>query len=127
MSPLHLILALGFCLALPVWGLDLVVEGKPKATIVVVGTGDAMAAKVLGEWVKKMTAAQLPMAESAPQEGVAIYVGQAAQKAGLKLDDIDSPTHEGLRVVCDGRRILLAGQDATSTVKAACRLLEELG
>jgi len=43
------------------------------------------------------------------------------------LDDIESPSHEGLRIRCDGRRLLLAGQDGTATLKAVCRLLEELG
>ena len=34
---------------------------------------------------------------------------------------------EGVRVVCDGKRILVAGQNDTATVKAVCRLLEEMG
>ena len=132
--------------------LDIVADGKPVATIVVDAdarpapakaaakgkarkqergltgrSGDARAAEVLAEWVKKITGADLPVSDAPPKDGVVIYVGRAAVKAGLKIDDIDSPTHEGLRVVCDGKRILLAGQDDTSTVKAACRLLEELG
>jgi hypothetical protein len=126
--------------------LDLVTGGKPRATIIItpeaqpararaaknqpkrIGTaGDAMAAQVLAEWIKKITGADIPIATEAPKDSTPIYVGVAAIKVGLKLDDMDSPTHEGLRVFCDGQRILLAGQDDRATVKAACQLLEEIG
>jgi len=137
-----MLIVLMMCVAAPARGVDIVVDGKAQATIVVEGgapkvngkaargrgaAGDAMAAEVLASWIKKMTGAELPIAAQAPADGAAIYVGQAAVKAGLKLDEIQSSTHEGLRVVCDGKRILLAGQNGTATVKAACRLLEELG
>src|SRR4051812_49317606 len=121
--------------------LDLVTNAKPRATIVITPEAqpapartraaknqpkrastpsDAMAAQVLAEWIKKITGADIPIATEPPKDSTPIYVGQAAIKAGLKLDEFDSPTHEGLRVVCDGQRILLAGQDGTATVKAAC-------
>ena len=48
-------------------------------------------------------------------------------KAGLKLDDIDSPSKEGVRIVVDDKRILIAGQTEAATLKAVCRFLEELG
>jgi len=123
--------------------LDLVRGGKPVATIVVApkqdqgpsgrrrgGFNDPAAAAVLVDWVRKMTDAELPVVEKqdAPKSGPLVYVGAAAVEAGLKLDDIKSPSREGLRIRCDGsRHLLLAGQDGTSTVKAVCRLLEELG
>jgi hypothetical protein len=88
---------------------------------------DRFAAETLVEWVRKITDAELPIVESPPAEGVAVYVGAAAVEAGLRLDDIDSPTREGLKVLCDGRRVLLAGQCPAATVRAACRLLEKLG
>ena len=44
------------------------------------------------------TSADLPVAATAPEGKPAIYVGAAAEKAGLKLDEIRSPSHEGLRV-----------------------------
>ncbi len=132
--------------ASPLHALDVVRNGQPVATIVVVsaenaasakrppkrtrrgGPSDQMAADVLVDWVQKMTDARLPMADAAPKTGAAIFVGQAAVDAGLKLDDIDSPSREGLRIRSDGRRsILLAGQNDTATVKAACRLLERWG
>ncbi len=86
-----------------------------------------MAARVLADWVKKITGADLPIAESAQPGQTPIYIGAAAINAGLKIDDIDSPTHEGLRVVSDKSHILIAGQNSTATVKATCRLLEQLG
>ena len=48
-------------------------------------------------------------------------------RPGLKLDDIDSPTKEGIRIVVDDNRILIAGQSDEATVKAVCRFLEHLG
>lgn len=120
----------------------LVKSGKPLATIVsatkavppkkggkkpVAGHGELLATQLLVEWVKKITGAELPIAEKAPAEGVAIFVGKAAVDAGLKLDDIDSPSKEGVRIVVGGGKVLIGGQSEAATVKAACRFLEELG
>jgi hypothetical protein len=89
---------------------------------------DATAANVLADWIEKITEVRLPLVAQAPKDGPAIYVGKAALAAGLRLDDIDSPTREGLRIVGDGQtRVLLAGQNDDATVKAACRYLEQLG
>ena len=88
---------------------------------------EGMAVHLLQEWVKKITDADLPTAQQPPKSGPAIYVGKAAIAAGLKLDDIDSPSHEGLRIVVDGDRILIAGQSEAATTKAVCRFLEALG
>lgn len=129
--------------------LDLVRDGKPIATIVTrvappapapatvkgkagkakpgAETDEAIAVRVLGEWVKKITDAELPVSDQAPAGGPAIYVGQAALAAGLKLDDITSPSHEGIRIIVEGQRVLIAGQSPEATVKAVCRFLEELG
>jgi hypothetical protein len=119
---------------------DLVRDGKPVASIVVAspqsdgpsrrrrgGWDDRRAAEVLADWVRKMTDAELPVVATAPDRGPVVYVGAAAIDAGLKLDDIDSPSGEGVRIRCHGQRLLLTGQNQTATVKAVCRLLEELG
>ena len=108
--------------ACPVQAVDLVLKGKPVATIVASvdreaenkdrarggkrrNQGDegdeALAVKILVDWIKKITDVELPVASSAPRGQPAVYVGQAAVAAGLKLDDIDSPSHEGLRIVAD--------------------------
>src|SRR5207248_7238658 len=71
--------------------------------------------------------AELPVADKPPAEGPAVYVGRAALRAGLKLDDIDSPTKEGVRITAGDGRVLVAGQSDAATLKAACRFLEELG
>ncbi|HPD16329.1 MAG TPA: DUF4838 domain-containing protein [Planctomycetota bacterium] len=118
--------------------MEIVRDGQPIATVVVEKApapdrggrrdwDDAAAARVFVDWVKKITDAELPIAETAPAGKPAIFVGAAALKAGLKLDDIKSPTNEGMRLVCDGDRVLLAGQCGVATVKAVCRFLEELG
>ncbi|HKB05276.1 MAG TPA: hypothetical protein VKD90_23830, partial [Gemmataceae bacterium] len=127
----------------PAFAVDLVQAGKPVATIVsdarpeakaaakgkarrVEPSGDAQATRILVEWLKKITDAELPVADK-PGNGPAIYVGKAAVRAGLKLDDIDSPTKEGVRIAVEGNRILIAGQSEPATVKAVCRFLEHLG
>jgi hypothetical protein len=83
---------------------------------------------VLVDWIEKMSDARLPIVEQPSAAKPVIYIGAAAVKAGLELDDIDSPTDEGLRIVGDGQtKIVIAGQNGTSTMKAVCRFLEELG
>lgn len=145
---------IGFALALFVLpsarALDLVRDGKPVATIVsaiprevpapppvkgktpkrkapAAESDEALAVRVLAEWVKKITDADLPVADKAPDGAPAIYVGRAAMAAGLRLDDIVSPSHEGVRIVADGSRVLIAGQSEAATLKAVCRFLEALG
>lgn len=88
---------------------------------------EALAAALLIEWVKKITDAELPVTDKPAAGIVTIYVGKAATRAGLKLDDIESPTQEGIRVVVEPNRILIAGQSDAATVKAVCRFLEHLG
>ncbi len=147
MKPFLLALLL---LTLRASALDLVRDGKPVATIVTAvpreapepapakgkapkrkaaaAEGDeAYAVRVLAEWVRKITDADLPVADKAPANAPAIYVGRAAIAAGLQLDDILSPSHEGIRIVADGKRVLIAGQTEAATLKAVCRFLEALG
>ncbi|UCC97695.1 MAG: DUF4838 domain-containing protein [Phycisphaerales bacterium] len=89
---------------------------------------DQTAANVLADWIEKIADVRPAIVNRPQTNKAAIYVGAAAINAGLDLSDIDSPTKEGLHIVCDGKdRILIAGQNATSTVKAVCRFLEELG
>lgn len=124
-----------------VMALDVVRDGQPVATIIIKASdsseptgrrrgkpsADRRAAEVLVDWVRKMSGAELPIGESPPKDATAIYVGAAAIEAGLTLDTIDSTSREGLRVKCVGRRLLLAGQNDTATIKSACRLLEHWG
>lgn len=103
-------------------------QGKPaKGVRVPVETDEQLAVRVLGEWVKKMTDVELPVAEVAPEGGVSIHVGRAAIAAGLNVDDIESPSREGLRIEVEGQRVLIGGQSEGATLKAVCRFLEELG
>ena len=137
------------CVSLvPTHALDLVRDGKPFATIVSAApraieaaaakgnaprkrlgpeSDEALAVRTLVEWVKKITDVELPVAEKAPDGSPAIYVGKTAIAAGLKLDDIVSASHEGLRIVADEKRVLIGGQSDEATLKAVCRFLEELG
>lgn len=122
---------------------DIVKDGQAAAVIVVhtLGGGsvpmkrsggfectDLGAADVLADWIENISGARLQIAGQ-PSPGIpAIYIGAAAVKAGLELGDIESPTSEGLRIVSDGQsRVLIGGQNDTSTMKAVCRFLEELG
>jgi hypothetical protein len=89
---------------------------------------DLAAATVLADWIEKMTDVRLEIAYQPSSERPAIYIGAAAIEAGLNLSDIASPTKEGLRIISDGEtKILIAGQNEVSTMKAVCRFLEELG
>jgi len=89
---------------------------------------DLAAAQVLVDWIEKMTDVRLKIAAQPSGEKAAIYIGAAATEAGLDLRNIESPTDEGLRIISDGKiKILIAGQNETSTMKAVCRFLEELG
>ncbi len=128
--------------------LDLVRDGQPIAVIVsaaprerepapVKGKGarkkaapqndESLAASTVAEWVKKITDVELTISDK-PTDGVpAIFIGRAAVAAGLKLDDIASASHEGVRIIVDEKRVLIGGQNDEATLKAACRFLEELG
>jgi len=121
---------------------DLVKEGSPAVTIVCApynptdpDTGkrkrgdyadDFFAAQTLADWIEKITDAKLPIAHE-PVDGPAIYIGAKAIEAGLKLDDIESASSEGLRIRCEKNRLLIAGQNDVATVKAVCLFLEHLG
>lgn len=89
---------------------------------------DLAAASVLADWIEKITDVRLEIVGQPHKARPTVYVGTAAIKAGLELNDIDSPTKEGLRIISDGKtKILIGGQNKTSTMKAVCRFLEELG
>lgn len=104
------------------------VKGKaPKRKVPATESDEAFAARVLAEWVKKITDIELPISDKATDGVPAIYIGKAALAAGLKLDDIASPSQEGVRIVADGKRVLIAGQSEAATLKAVCRFLEKLG
>ena len=90
---------------------ELVKSGKPLALVVADAPavvpkkkgknppagGEGLATQLLVEWVKKITDAELPVADKAPEGVPAIYVGKAAVAAGLKLEDIVSASHGRLR------------------------------
>lgn len=105
-----------------------VAKGKAfRRKAVTAGGDEALAVRVLVEWIKKITDAELPVADKAVAGAPAIYVGRATEQAGLKLNDIVSASHEGVRIVTDERGVLIAGQSEAATLKAVCRFLEELG
>ncbi len=142
LSALGIALGLAF-LTSPASATDLVKDGKALAVIVcdakpapavkgkkkeAVGSAEeAQAATLLAAWLKKITDAELPIVAKSSEGVVPIYVGKAAVREGLKLDDIDSPSREGIRIVVEPNRILIAGQTDAATVKAVARFLEELG
>ncbi len=106
---------------------DAPTRGKKRSRRRRSGASDDMAARALVDWIRKITDVELPIVQTPPKGSPAIYVGAAAVAAGLRLDDVSSPTNEGMKVVCDSRGVLLGGQSPPATVKAACRFLEELG
>ena len=102
----------------------IVKDGQPAASIV--GGSDSKQAKeILQEWIRLMTGATLPFADKPADGQVGIYVGQAAQDAGLDLTDIKSPTREGIRFKCDGKNVFIGSQSTASLLRAVGRFLEE--
>ncbi len=102
----------------------IVQDGQPAATIV--AAADAkQAAQILQEWIKLMSGATLPIADKPADGQVAIYVGQAAQDAGLNLADIKSPSREGIRIKCDGTNVFIGSQSTAALLRAVGRFLEE--
>ncbi len=119
----------------------LVKDGKPVCTIVVEGkpaapkgkkeplattATESGAAVLLAEWLKKITGATVPIREK-PGDGANIFVGKAALAAGLKMDEVQSRSKEGIKVQVGDGRVLIAGQSEAATGKAVCRFLEQLG
>lgn len=104
--------------------LTIVADGRPAATIVA-APADGDAARLLREWIKLMSGADLPVTNQLAAQGACLYVGQAAQDAGLALADIPSKSREGLRVRCDGRNVYIGGQTNSATFRAVGRFLEE--
>ena len=104
-------------------GTTLVDNGQPTA--VIVGVENLAAGKLLQDWVKRMSGAELPIVDQPVAGRVSIYLGKAALAAGLGLADLDSRSQEGLRVKCDGKSVYIAGQSDAATVRAVGRFLEE--
>lgn len=96
-----------------------------QAAAVIVCRDEMPAAKLLQDWVRRMSGAELPIADQPVAGRTSVYVGQAAVDAGLKLADLQSRSNEGLAVKCDGRSVFIAGQSAPATVRAVGRFLEE--
>ena len=133
---------LGVLLVPSIDAMEIVTDGKPVATIVTANgkllergpwggkratLSDDVAAYVLVQWIEKITDIKLPVATEPQADLAAIYIGETAKAQGLRLDDIKSPTNEGIRIVVKGKTALIGGQDGQSTVRAVCRFLERLG
>jgi hypothetical protein len=102
-------------------------KGGKKRAQTAARNDEAAAARLLADWIKKITDVELPIAAEAKDGVPAIFIGKAAAEAGLKLDDIASASRERVRIIADEKRILIGGQSDAATHKAACRFLEELG
>ncbi len=96
-----------------------------QAAAVIVCVEEMAAGKLLQDWVKRMSGAELPIVDQPVAGRVSIYVGKPALDAGLKLSDIESRSNEGLRVKCDGKNVFIAGQSSSATMRAVGRFLEE--
>jgi hypothetical protein len=117
-------------------------KGEPVARIVITqealeptrGRGglasDRQAAELLRDWIGLISGAELEITAAA--EGRAIYVGAAAVEQGLDPGAIfragaRKGTGQAFSIRVDTERILLAGETAESTVRAAAVLLESIG
>jgi len=139
---------MGLCLALcalggvRAWGLDLVREGKPAATIVLPEQANAVeqaAAQALANYIKQASGVALKVVkEPETPEGPKVSVGRTrlAQAAGVTTEGLE---YDGYRMAVRGQVLYLLGRDtprkegqhpwlgAQGTYRAALALLEKLG
>lgn len=105
---------------------DLIVEGRPVATIVATPPAEGRdPAAELNRVLEKMSGAGLPIAEK-PAEGVNVFVGgQAAfRRLGKRPDDLDLG-REGFVIATVGDDLVLAGATNIATHYAVTAFLEE--
>jgi hypothetical protein len=110
------VVALGVVLAVPVSALDL--SGAtivPRSSSPVV----AKAAVMLQEELAERSGITLPIAGSAPADGVAILMGMKANVPGVEV--LNAPEAYGIEV--SGNAVKLAGQDERGVLYAAGRLI----
>ena len=128
--------------------MPLVVDGQPRATIVIAAeaaaapgeqpsTNAAVAAAEFTHYIERMTGAALPIVtdEQAPEAGPLVLIGRS--RLTDAIDGLDIPTgrtktlrDEGFVILCDGERLVLAGNDTEpylGTRYAVCRMLHHFG
>lgn len=118
----------------------LVRNGRPCARIVIGGHPSRQArdaAAELREYVRRMTGAELPIAERAGSGGIDVFVGQAAGREVAARLGVQIPSgltsnfdDEGYVMVVKGRSVLLAGNETEpyqGTCFAVSDFLESLG
>jgi hypothetical protein len=116
--------------------MTLVKDGKPQATIVVAvdaSKNAKIAAEELQLYVQKMSGAKLPIVtdDKAP-DGALVMVGRSSLTGAVKIPDgvTGNLREEGFIIQCDGKRLILAGNDTEpylGTRYAVCDLLNRLG
>lgn len=106
-------------------GSGTIIVDNGQAAAVIVCVEEMPAARLLQDWVRRMSGAELPIVDQPATGRVNIYVGRPAVDAGLKLSDLESRSNEGLAVKCDGKSVYIAGQSGPATMRAVGRFLEE--
>ena len=107
--------------------LEIVRDGQPLATIVAAPDAPAQvtaAAELLARYVEDSTGARLPVADQAPDEGVAIHVGATERVAALDLDQAGLDD-DGFDILFpDESTIVILGPGAWGTEFGVCEFLE---
>lgn len=110
------------CLVVPALAtadVEIVSEGRPRATIVIAGKPtptEKLAADELQWHIEKMSGASLPIASEAAEGMAAIYIGRMASAVNVKTDGL---TLEHYRVVTGPDWVAIAGRDASRSERVS--------
>ncbi|MGI6082090.1 MAG: DUF4838 domain-containing protein [Limnochordia bacterium] len=112
-------------------GLSVVDDGKARAVIVICPDADVQtqkAARVLVEYVRKSTGAQLPLIYGDRQEAdgrIRIYVGESALEVQPDVtDELAALDEQGFVIRCQGDRIIIVGPSVWGTLHGVYDFLE---
>ncbi len=105
--------------------LEIVRDAQPQATIVIAPDASAQlsdAADMLASYIEQSTGAALPIAQEAPADGTAIYVGTAPAGVDLDLADLDD---DGFVIAFpEPSAIVILGPSDWGTEFGVCEFLE---
>ncbi len=109
--------------------IDFVIDGKPNAVVVLgadASIQEKSAAAELVKYLKRSTGADFTIADSAPDKGSAIYIGQtAAVKEKLKNFDWSSIGKDGIVIKTVGKDLILSGDRPRGSIYAVISFLED--
>ncbi|MCD9021908.1 DUF4838 domain-containing protein [Cohnella silvisoli] len=115
----------------PIKGVDLVVAGESRATVVLTPTAtdlEKQAAQELQSYLKQISGVELPVVTNANNAtGIKIYVGSTAPDPQLEQIRQGGTNADSFRLSVSGDSIQLVGLSDRGTLFAAYEMLEQIG